>query len=54
MIAPEVLKLTLEFLQRAEMKGGEVDAYVTCVRTLQQEYQNLTRPKEENTNEPEA
>lgn len=50
-MTPEVINITLQFLQRTTLKGEEVDAFTTCVQSLQAEYQRLTRPQPEETND---
>ncbi len=35
MIPLEVLNMIAQFMQRVDLKGAEVEAYVTCMQTLQ-------------------
>ncbi len=50
-MTPEIIQIVLQFMQRVELKGAEVDAYVTCVQTLQQA---LREPVEEESNGPDS
>ena len=35
-MTPEIIQMVLQFMQRVTLQGAEVDAYVTCIQTLQQ------------------
>jgi len=36
MIPTEILHMIAQFMQRVDLKGSEVEAYVTCMQTLQE------------------
>ena len=47
MIPTEILNMIAQFMQRVDLKGAEVEAYVTCMNTLQDAIKAPTTPPTE-------
>ena len=39
-MTPEVLNMMAQFMQRVTLKPEEIDAWQTCMKCLQEEFQN--------------
>ena len=50
-IPPEIINMTLQFMQRVDLKGAEVEAYVTVVQTLQEALKSTQESTESSTQE---
>jgi hypothetical protein len=51
MIPKEIISMCLQFMQRVNLKGAEVDAYITVVQTLQGALREPESPPSEATGE---
>ena len=51
MIPTEILNMIAQFMQRVDLKGAEVEAYVTCMNTLQDVIKEQNTPPTEEDSE---
>ena len=51
MIPTEILNMIAQFMQRVDLKGAEVEAYVTCMQTLQEAIKAPPTPPTEEDSE---